>query len=87
MNVSGLVVSERRASAFLIMLSAKQGNHWYHFKPLVWRGKVSNPRPPAPEADALPLELSGPVSQSWVYKTLVANSKSVVEIRRVFDDI
>ena len=26
-----LVVSERRASAFLIMLSAKQGSHWYHF--------------------------------------------------------
>ena len=26
-----LVVSERRASACLIMLSAKQGSHWYHF--------------------------------------------------------
>ena len=26
-----LVVSERRASAYLIMLSAKQGSHWYHF--------------------------------------------------------
>ena len=26
-----LVVSERRASACLMMLSAKQGSHWYHF--------------------------------------------------------
>ena len=26
-----LVLSERRASACLIMLSAKQGSHWYHF--------------------------------------------------------
>ena len=26
-----LVVSERRASACLIMLRAKQGSHWYHF--------------------------------------------------------
>ena len=26
-----LVVSERRASACLIMLSVKQGSHWYHF--------------------------------------------------------
>ena len=26
-----LVVSERRVSACLIMLSAKQGSHWYHF--------------------------------------------------------
>ena len=26
-----LVVSERRASASLIMLSAQQGSHWYHF--------------------------------------------------------
>ena len=26
-----LVVRERRASACLIMLSAKQGSHWYHF--------------------------------------------------------
>ena len=26
-----LVVSERRACACLIMLSAKQGSHWYHF--------------------------------------------------------
>ena len=26
-----LEVSERRASACLVMLSAKQGSHWYHF--------------------------------------------------------
>ena len=26
-----LVVSERKASACLIMLSAKQGSHWYYF--------------------------------------------------------
>ena len=26
-----LVMNERRASACLIMLSAKQGSHWYHF--------------------------------------------------------
>ena len=57
-----LVVSERRASACLIMLSAKQGSHWYHFlTPLVWRGRDSNPRPPAPEADTLPFAPSGPV--------------------------
>ena len=31
------------------------------FTPLVWRGRGSNLRPPDPEADALPLELSGPV--------------------------
>ena len=30
--------------------------------PLVWHGQVSNPRPPDPEADALPLELPGPVT-------------------------
>ena len=29
--------------------------------PLVWRGQVTNLPPPAPEADALPLALSGPV--------------------------
>ena len=32
-----LVVSERRASACLIILSAKQSSHWYHFKRL-WYG-------------------------------------------------
>ena len=31
--------------------------------PLIWRGYDSNPRPTAPEADALPLELSGPVDR------------------------
>ena len=31
------------------------------FTPLVYRGRGSNLRPPDPEADALPLELSGPV--------------------------
>ena len=62
-----LVVSERRASACLIMLSAKQGSDWYPFlTPLVWRGPGSNPRPPAPEADALPFALSGPVFQQDV---------------------
>ena len=50
-----LVVSERReASACLVMLSAKQGSHWYH---LIWRGRVSNLRSPTLEADPLPLEL------------------------------
>ena len=29
------------------------------FTPLVWCDRVSNPRPPAPKADALPTELSG----------------------------
>ena len=32
--------------------------------PSVWHVQVLNPRPPAPEEDALPLELSGPVSLS-----------------------
>ena len=31
---------------------------------MVWHGAGSNPRPPAPEADALPFALSGPVSES-----------------------
>ena len=30
--------------------------------PLVWRGLDSNPRPSGHEADALPLQLSGPVT-------------------------
>ena len=54
-----LVVSERRASACLIMLRAKQGSHRYFLTPLVRRVQVSNPRPPAPEVDALPFALSG----------------------------
>ena len=44
----------REASACLIMLSVKQVAKVTH---LVWRGQVSNLGPPAPEADALPLEL------------------------------
>ena len=56
-----LVVSERRVSACLIMLSTKQVSHWYHFNAF---GMGSNPRPPALEADALPFALSGPVSWS-----------------------
>ena len=44
------------------MLSTKQGSHLYHFfTPLVCRGQVLNPQPPDPEADALTLELPGPV--------------------------
>ena len=31
--------------------------------PLVWRGQCANPRPIAPEADALTTRLSGPVDQ------------------------
>ena len=54
-----LVVSERRASACPIMLSAKQGGHWYHFNAFGMAPRwVSNPRPPAPEANALQLVLS-----------------------------
>ena len=56
-----LVVSERRASACLIMLSVKQGSHWYHFNAFGTGGRDSNPRHSAPEADALPFALSGPV--------------------------
>ena len=39
------------------------------FTPLVWRGRGSNLRPPDPEADALPLELSGPVTCSELENT------------------
>ena len=35
--------------------------------PLEWRSRVSNLQPPAPEADALPLELSGPVLAATCY--------------------
>ena len=35
------------------------------FMPVVWRGHDFNPRPTAPEADALPLLLSGPVDR-WI---------------------
>ena len=50
------LVSERRASAFLTMLSAKQDIKVAtdtNLTPLVWRSQVhvSNPRPPTPEAD------------------------------------
>ena len=42
--------------------------------PLVWRGRDSNPRPPAPEADALPFAILGPVC----CKTL----KHIIGLRR-----
>ena len=53
-----LVMSERGANACLIMLSAKQDSHVLvpFLMPLVWCDWVSNPQPPASEADALPLE-------------------------------
>ena len=56
-----LVVSERRASACLIMLSAKQGNHWCHFNAFGMARPEIELTTPAPEADALPFALSGPV--------------------------
>ena len=53
-----LVVSERRASACLIMLSAKQGNHLYHFNAFGMARPGIEPTTSAPEADALPFALS-----------------------------
>ena len=47
------------ASFPFLMLSAKQGSYWYHFTSLIWRGRGSNPRHPALEADALPLSYRG----------------------------
>ena len=83
-----LLVSERRASACLIMLSAKQGSHWFHFlTPLVWRDQGSNPRPPAPEADALPFALSGPVKDSLIahmHRTFIKAVGCVTGVIRVF---
>ena len=45
------------------MLSVKKGSHWYHFNAfgMAWPGILYTT--PDPEADALPLELSGPVDQ------------------------
>ena len=55
-----LEVSERRASAWLKIMSAKQVPLVPFLTSLVWHDQVSNTRPPAaPEAGALPLELSG----------------------------
>ena len=51
-----LVVSERRASACLIVMKAKQGSHWYHcFNAFGMARPGIESRPLAPEADALPL--------------------------------
>ena len=43
-----------------------------HLMPLVWRGYVTNPRPTAPEPNALPLELSGPVDRYIYIDVLVS---------------
>ena len=60
-----LVANERRASACLIMLSAKQGSQWYHFKAFgtyIFMALLSiEPTTTNPKADALPLELLGTV--------------------------
>ena len=56
-----LVVSERRASACLIMLSARQVATGSIFNAFGMARPDLNPRPPAPEANALPFALSGPV--------------------------
>ena len=51
-----LVVSESREASACSPSKVATGTI---LMPLVWRGRVSNLRPPAPE-DTLPLELSGP---------------------------
>ena len=55
------LISSERASISLLMLSAKQGNYWYHF--YLWYdaflvGRL-NPGPPALEASTLPLGYRG----------------------------
>ena len=50
-----IFVRRRESSACLIILSTKQGSHGTILTPLVWRGQDSNPRPPDPKADALPI--------------------------------
>ena len=47
----------------LVNVSASRGVACTILMPLVWRGHVSNPRPTAPKADPLPLELSGPIDR------------------------
>ena len=89
-----LEVSERRASACLIMLSAKQCSHWYHFNifGLVWRGQVSNPRMPALEADALPFGLLGPVLISafcignTTRRWIILRKKNISAVGLIFAD-
>ena len=53
--------SLERASIFLLMMSAKQGNYWYHF--CLWYGAVLvgrlNPGLLALEASTLPLGYRG----------------------------
>ena len=55
--VSCAILVRERVSDCLIIVSAKQGSHRYHFNTfgMVWPGF----EPAAPEAYALPLELSG----------------------------
>ena len=44
----------------LLMLSAKQGSHWYHFNVFGMTRPGLEPAPPASEANALTITLSGP---------------------------
>ena len=47
-------------------------------RPLVWRGRGANPRPTAPEADALTTRLSGPTNDLCCKKAFQTN---VIEIK------
>ena len=57
-------VRRREASVCLIMLNTKQGSNLYHFNAFRMRRPVIAQHPD-PEADALPLELPGPVLNEY----------------------
>ena len=76
--------SWERGSISLSMLSAKQGNYWYHFiTSLVWRGLWLGiePGPPALETSTLPLGYRGGGVEQWVAclirNMLVVGSNSI----------
>ena len=62
---SGFVQIQRKAIflALSFYASASKGAASTILMPVVWQGRDSNPRPTAPEAGALPLELLGPIDR------------------------
>ena len=59
-----IFLREEKPVLALLMLSAKQGSHWYHFNVFGMTRPGLEPAPPASEANALAITLSGPVVMS-----------------------
>ena len=57
-----LVVSEGRASACLIMLSTKHGNHWYHNNAIVMARLGFEPPTSRSRSGRSTTEQSGPIT-------------------------